>query len=167
MNINLTEHTEDFPKRLEALHFLSTHAVQVGLPSNASPRNRMILAIQEHGSPIMHIPPRPVVEPALQSEETQTAMAACFLDAIKAACEGDLPAAQATLEQAGQTGADAIRAAIDEGVPPPNSPVTISGGWIYNHPAHKGVYVKGKGFDKPLYDTGELYNAFSYEITET
>ena len=40
------------------------------------------------------------------------------------------------------------------------------GGWLYNRAAKKAVYVEGKGFDKPLYDTGELYNAFGYEIEE-
>ena len=28
----------------------------------------------------------------------------------------------------------------------------------------KGVKVGGKGFNKPMYDTGALYRAFSYEV---
>ena len=43
-------------------------------------------------------------------------------------------------------------------------PVTVSGGWVYNRMAKKGVPVGGKGFDKPLYDTGALYNDFDYEV---
>ena len=70
------------------------------------------------------------------------------------------------LEAAGQAGADGIRAYIDAGIPPPNSPVTVSGGWIWNRKAQKGVHVPGKGFDKPLYDTGELYHAFTFEIED-
>ena len=61
---------------------------------------------------------------------------------------------------------DAIRAYIDAGVPPPNTPLTVSGGWIRNFSSKKPVHVAGKGFNKPLYDTGELYNDFDYEITE-
>ena len=34
------------------------------------------------------------------------------------------------LEAAGQAGADGIRAYIDSHIPPPNSPVTVHGGWI-------------------------------------
>ena len=60
----------------------------------------------------------------------------------------------------------AIRAYIDTHIPPPNSPVTVNGGWIWNRKARKGVYVSGKGFDKPLFDTGALYDAFGYEISE-
>ena len=166
MNINLTEHTEDFPKRLEALRFLSAHAVQVGLPSNASPRNRMILAIQEHGSPIMHIPPRPVVQLALAQEGLRVEMGEKLLASCEAAFQGNLSGTQAGLEEAGQRGADGIREYIDAGISPPNSPVTLSGGWIYNRVAKKGVMVKGKAGDKPMLDTGGLYNDFDYEITE-
>ena len=56
------------------------------------------------------------------------------------------------------------RVFIDAGVAPPNSPVTLSGGWIYNRVAHCGVYVGGKSGSKPLIDTGQLYNDFDFEI---
>ena len=59
----------------------------------------------------------------------------------------------------------AIHDYMDGGVPPPNSPVTVSGGWVYNRVARKGVPVEGKGFNKPLVDTRQLYNDFDYEIT--
>ena len=58
-----------------------------------------------------------------------------------------------------------IREYIDEGIAPPNSPVTLSGGWIYNRVAKKGVLVRGKAGDKPMFDTGALYNDFDYEVT--
>ena len=37
---------------------------------------------------------------------------------------------------------------------------------IWNRAARKAVYVKGKGFNKPLFDTGTLYDAFGYEIED-
>ena len=52
------------------------------------------------------------------------------------------------------------------GIDPPNSPVTLSGGWIYNRVAKKGVLVKPKNGSTPLKDTGALYSDFDYEITE-
>ena len=85
-------------------------------------------------------------------------------DAIAAAWEGKNP--RPDLEAAGQAGADGIRAYIDAHIPPPNSSATVNGGWIWNRAAKKAVYVKGKGFTKPLFDTGNLYNAFGYEIKE-
>ena len=112
----------------------------------------------------MHIPSRPVITPALRRPETRQQMAEAMKDAVRAAWEGEDP--RPALETAGQVGADGIRAYIDSHIPPPNSPATINGGWIYNRKARKGVYVHGKGFDKPLFDTGALYNAFDYEIEE-
>ena len=164
MSIEIIEHLETLTKRIEALKYLAEHRVDVGLPESASARNRMILAIQEHGSPIMRIPARPVVRPGLAREETRAEMRSALGEAMAAAHEGDLDGAQAGLEKAGQAGADGIRAYIDEGIEPGNSPVTVHGGWIYNRVAKTGVPVKGKGFDKPLYETGELYRSFSYEI---
>ena len=112
----------------------------------------------------MRIPARPVIRPALAREETRQAMAESLRDAAQASWEGKDP--REALEAAGQAGADGIRAYIDAKIPPPNSPVTVNGGWIWNRKARKGVYVPGKGFDKPLVDTGALYDAFNYEIGE-
>ena len=138
--------------------------MKVGLPASAGGRLHFILAVQEHGSPLMNIPPRPVIRPALARPETRQQMAESMRDAVQAAWEGADP--HPALEAAGQAGADGIRAYIDSHIPPPNSPVTVHGGWIYNRKARKGVYVSGKGFDKPLFDTGALYDAFGYEVEE-
>ena len=45
----------------------------------------------------------------------------------------------------------------------PNSPVTVKGGWIKTKNG-KPFYVEGKGFNKPLYDTGTMINAVSYQV---
>ena len=166
MKLTVHENTAALQRAFAALDFLRRHEVRVGLPSSAGMRNRVILVIQEHGSPINRIPARPVIRPALQAEETRAAMAKAMESSMEAALRGDLPAARASLEAAGQAGADGIRAYIDAHIPPPNSPSTVHGGWIWNRAAKKPVHVSGKGFDKPLYDTGELYRAFSYEIRE-
>ena len=151
-------------KRLAALKALATSRVDVGLTSSAPARSRMLLAIHEHGAPAMRIPPRPVIEPALSSPEAREEMTAAMQDAIAAAMAGDPDGATAALNRAGESGVAAIRRYIDAGVSPPNSPVTVSGGWVYNRVAKKGVHVEGKGFDKPLYDTGRLYDDFDYEV---
>ena len=80
--------------------------------------------------------------------------------------EGDLAVVSGACEAIGQAGVDGIHKYIDAGIPPPNSPVTLSGGWIFNRVARKGVLVAGKGGGPPLVDTGALYNDFSYEIKE-
>ena len=152
--------------RFSALEYLRTHRVDVGLTSSASPRSRMLLAIHEHGAPAMHIPARPVIVPALSAEPARQEMASSMTAAVSAAMEGNPSAAESALSAAGEAGVKAIRNYIDAGVPPPNAPVTVHGGWVYNRVAKKGVPVEGKGFDKPLYDTGQLYRDFDFEIKE-
>ena len=164
MKLTIHDDPELLQQRIRALQKLKTMNVKVGLPASAGDRLRFILAVQEHGSPLMHIPSRPVIRPALAKPETRAAMAEAMKDAAKAAWEGEDP--RPALEEAGQAGADGIRAYIDEGIPPPNSPATVSGGWIWNRAAKKGVYVPGKGFNKPLFETGALYEAFDYEIED-
>ena len=93
-------------------------------------------------------------------------MAEIMLASCGAAMEGDLSGTRQGLEDAGPRGADGIREYIDAGISPPNSPVTLSGGWIYNRVAKKGVLVEGKAGDKPMLDTGALYNDFDWEIKE-
>ena len=166
MKITVHDDPETMGKRIRALKKLKSMNVKVGLPASAGDRLRFILAVQEHGSPMMRIPSRPVIRPALAKPETRSAMAEAMKDAVRAAWEGEDGAARAAMESAGQAGADGIRAYIDAGIPPPNSPATVNGGWIYNRAAKKGVYVPGKGFNKPLFDTGALYEAFDYEIED-
>ena len=153
-----------FTDRLQALKKLKNTKVKVGLPQEAGSRLHMILAVQEHGSPLLHIPARPVIIPALTKEESRAEMAKAMKDAIESAWEGKDP--RPDLEAAGRADADGIRAYIDSHIPPPNSPATVNGGWIYNRAAKKAVYVKGKGFDKPLFNTGTLYEAFGFEIED-
>ena len=166
LKITVTENTDQIKKRAKCLEYLQKHRVDVGLTSKASARSKFLLAIHTRGSPIMRIPPRPVVRPALAKEALRTEMAECLMESCEAANKGDLSGMKAGLEKAGQRGADGIREYIDAGIAPPNSPVTLTGGWIYNRVAKKGVPVSGKSGDKPLIDTGELYNDFDYEITE-
>ena len=73
---------------------------------------------------------------------------------------------KAALAAAGQAGVDGIHARIGAGIPPPNAPVTLSGGWIRNPVSGKPVKVKGKSGTTPLVDTGQLYDDFGWEITE-
>ncbi len=163
MDLIINEDTERIEGMLDALKYLNTHCVDVGLV-HAGGRLAFILGIQEHGSPIMRIPPRPVVDPGLHCAETQSAMGDAALKALESAVEGDAAAAEEGLEAVGQAGADGIRAYIDAGIPPGNSPVTVSGGWIYNRVARKGVCVPGKGGGVPLVRTGALRDAFDYEV---
>ena len=165
LKITVTENTDLIKKRAKCLKYLQTHRVDVGLTSGASARSKFLLAIHTRGSPVMRIPPRPVVRPALARETLRAEMAESLIETGEAAATGDILGTQAGPENAGKRGADGIREYIDAGIDPPNSPVTLTGGWIYNRVAKKGVPVKGKAGDKPMLDTGALYSDFDYEVT--
>ena len=164
MTFEFTDDAKLWEKRLACLERLKSARVDVGLTSSASGRSRFLLGIHEHGSPAMRIPARPVIAPALSSPKARAAMAEAMTEAVSAAMEGDEAGTAAGLEAAGQAGVDAIHAYIDAGVPPPNAPITVSGGWMWNRVAHKPFHVSGKGTNRPLYDTGSLYNDFEFEV---
>ena len=164
MHFEFTNHRDLWQRRVRCLLDLSERRIEVGLTSSAPSRSRFLLAIHEHGSPIMHIPARPVIAPALSQPKTISTMQAEAINALTAAHEGDAGGARTALEAAGPAGADGIRSYIDAGIPPPKAPVTLSGGWIYNRVAKTGAPVRGKSGSTPLKDTGALYNSFGYEI---
>ncbi len=165
IRLDFKEDTGLLEKRRDCLDWLRKHRVDVGLTSSASGRSRFLLGIHTRGSPIMRIPPRPVVEPALAQGDLKEEMGKCLLASCEAAMQGDIAGTQQGLEDAGQRGADGIREYIDAGIDPPNAPVTLSGGWIYNRVAKKGVLVGGKSGSTPMKDTAALYEDFDYEIT--
>ena len=71
LTLKITEDTEHIEKQQECLDYLRKNKVDVGLTSHASGRSFFLLGIHTRGSPIMHIPPRPVVDPALHQEGLQ------------------------------------------------------------------------------------------------
>ena len=166
ISLKISEENKKLQDRLQCLQYLATHTVEVGLTRTASERSRALLAIHEHGTPAMHIPARPVVKPALAQPSVKAAMSAAMRKACDAANAGDLSGTTSALEDSGKAGVEGIHAYIDHGIPPPNSPITLSGGWMRNPISKKPVKVKGKSGTTPLIDTGQLYNDFDYEITE-
>jgi len=164
MNITLKEDHARIEALSDALALLKRTKVEVGLPAGASGRSRWLLALHERGAPGAHIPPRPVVGPALAMADTQAAITDALLTACEAAADGDPGGVTAGFEAAGQAGVQGIRDYIDNGIKPGNAPLTVSGGWIRNFSSGQPVRVPGKGFDKPLYDTGALYDSFDFEV---
>lgn len=166
IKLTVTENTELLEKRKKCLEWLRGHKVDVGLTSKASDRSKFLLGIHTRGSPIKRVPPRPVVEPALAQEDLRGEMGEMMLSSCEAAFAGNLSGTQGGLENAGQRGADGIREYIDAGISPPNRPVTLKGGWIFDRAAKQFILVSGKKGNTPMKDTGALYEDFDYEVTE-
>ena len=164
MNVEYSVDRKQIENMERTQEMLARMHVEIGLPESASARNRFLLALHERGAPGAHIPPRPVVRPALNDAETQSFIQDGLLAACKAAAAGDPDGVTAGFERAGQAGVDGSHAYIDSGIEPGNAPLTIHGGWILNFVSKRPVHVEGKGFDKPLYATGELYRSFGFEV---
>ena len=108
------------------------------------------LYIQSHGSPLWQIPPRPVLEPAI--EDSKEPIAKQLKQSYKAALDGNNQAVDNSLHKAGMVAENAAKAWFENPANkwPPNSPKTIA----------------KKGSDSPLIDTGEMRKAITHVIRE-
>ncbi|GLG01828.1 hypothetical protein Alches_18690 [Alicyclobacillus hesperidum subsp. aegles] len=104
------------------------------------------LFIHEHGSALWKIPPRPVLEPAI--DHSKDVIADQLRQATLAALNGG--DVQSQLRKAGEIG---MQAARDWFVNPLNE-------WPANAPST----VKQKGSDRPLIDTGNLRQSITYVV---
>lgn len=108
------------------------------------------LYIREHGSPMMSIPPRPVLQPAIEDRKPEISMV--LADAGRAALLNDVAVYEANLNKAGMVAASAAQGWFEnpQNDRPPNSPRTI----------------RRKGSDQPLVDTGEMRKAITYIVRD-
>lgn len=106
--------------------------------------------IHEHGSAAWRIPPRPIIEPAIEDPENLDAITAQMKEAATAAMDGGPAAGQAGLKRVGMVAEDAVRM------------------WFLNPknrwPALSPKTIKRKGSDRPLIDTGRLRRAITYVL---
>jgi hypothetical protein len=108
------------------------------------------LYIREHGSPMLSIPPRPVLQPAI--EDNKEYIGQLLAEAGKAILQGDAAAGETKLHNAGDFAAAAAQGWFEnpQNGWPPNSPRTI----------------RRKGSDQPLVDTGEMRKAITYVVRD-
>lgn len=108
------------------------------------------LYIREHGSPMLSIPPRPVLQPAI--EDNKEYIGQLLAEAGKAILQGDAAAGGTKLHNAGDFAAAAAQGWFEnpQNGWPPNSPRTI----------------RRKGSDQPLVDTGEMRKAITYVVRD-
>lgn len=121
----------------------------------------------EQGTDGRHgIPKRPFMRPAVYENHTalQDKLRKAYRKALKE--NGDT---MAVLEEFAIYVKTLVWKAMDN-VQPGNAPITINGGWMWVNSKHGNyklpVYLEGKGFDRPLYDTGYMYNTLDYQLEE-
>lgn len=142
----------------EKMALLKSEDVLVGIPQkNASRKelgekinNAELLFIHTNGSPKQNIPPRPVIEPAINNKQTKLTIMEHFKIAVVAALEGNEQVFHNELAIAGMIAQNAAR---DWFTNPAN-------GWAPNTPAT----IKAKGSSRPLIDTGEMRKSIIYVV---
>ena len=108
------------------------------------------LYIMSHGSPLWQIPPRPVLEPAIEAHKD--AIVELFNAVIKAAARGNPEATDRAIHRCGMAAQNYCRDWFTDPRNgwPPNSPRTIA----------------MKGSARPLIDTGTMRKAITYVVEE-
>lgn len=117
----------------------------------------------EYGTGGAHgIPKRPFMRPAVHEhrQELTDMLRKLYKQAIK-----DNTNTMDALEEFGAVVKGKIQMQINNTTTPPNAPITVRGGWL-GRPGGKSVYIKGKGFNKPLYHTGFMRDTVDYQAEE-
>ena len=114
--------------------------------------NAELLFIHTKGSPLKHIPARPVIEPAIENETNKKIISRELGASVKASLDGDHDLAVKKMKRAAMAGQSAARGwfTSPDNHWAPNTPGTI---------AHKGS-------DRPLIDSGALRNSIIGIIKE-
>ena len=164
LNNAFSEQREKMKKVNQCVAWMKSHKLNIGLTSKAPARSKWLFSIHENGSPIKGIPARPALRPALMSATFTKLYKDYMRTAYDCAMDGNLEGVKAAYNTLGMLGVYAIQNRIDSHIPPPNSPITLHGGWMRDKVSGKPIHVKGKSGDTPLVDTGQYRNSFAYEI---
>jgi hypothetical protein len=108
------------------------------------------LYIMSHGSPLYHIPPRPVIEPAITASGNKERLEEDLKKAGKAFLENDEQEAVRALHIAGMDAVNMIKLWFEDS--------------RNNWPPLAESTIKAKGSDKPLQDTGKMRDAITYVV---
>lgn len=153
-----SDFTEDFN---EAIKKFKNDSVLVGVPEDAKPRkdgelinNATILAINEFGSPLQNIPPRPVM--AIGIKNAQEQIAEQFKIAAQNVLSKGIAAVTRYYERAGIIASNSVKKAI-------NSQIGIEKPADATLAARRSQGFKGT---KALIVTGQLRNSITYVVKE-
>ena len=102
----------------------------------------LVAAVQEFGAPSRGIPPRPFFRNMIQKYSKE------WPGAMRSLLKQNGYDVNLTLQLTGEAIAGQLRQSIRDTNYPPLAPATIA----------------RKGFDKPLIDTGHMFNSISYEV---
>lgn len=118
------------PKVLKSMTTLIKKQVLIGIPDSGQnvrddgPLNNATIGyLMEFGAPASNVPARPFLVPGVQNSEKESM--AQVRKACDSALDGDMAAAEKSLEVAGIIASNEVKAMINSNIPPPLAPSTI------------------------------------------
>lgn len=108
--------------------------------------------IMSHGSPLWRIPPRPIIEPAIEAEDHKEAISEELGKAARSIMDIKPDEARNHLGLAGQLGEDYARDWFED---PRN-----------NWPPNAQGTIEAKGSDRPLIDTAEMRKSITHVLRQ-
>lgn len=164
MKVGLTTVVDKVAKTIEALGYLQSRRVMVGVPGEKAGRregkidNASLAYIHENGAPEVGIPARPFLVPGVR--DVQPRIVGYLNQAMTAALDGDKGKVERTLNAVGLVAQNSVRGKITAGLSPPLKPATIAA----RRRRFKGRKAMVAADVKPLLDTGQLRASITYVV---
>lgn len=164
----------------DQLKTIADQGIYVGIPEETATRpegemnNATLLYIHTHGSPVMKIPPRPLIEPAIEFPENAQKIADDLAEVSRATLDNSPELAMKLMNVTGQ---DAVNMIDDwfessDNNWAKNKPATVRAKIKKKYKSKKKIaetleaYKAGESVDvdQPLVDTGELRKSITYVV---
>ena len=168
---------DNLPRLIPRVESLTKKNLLVGVPQDETQRkegemtNATLAYIHDNGSPAANIPARPFMQPGIKSVKPKLKL--IYKKIALGILHGEEEALDKGYERAGLIAQAAIRAAINEGIPPPLKDSTLRNR-IRKGTAIKGAKLEleargdgssaGMEFAKPLVATAQMRNSINYVI---
>lgn len=155
----VVESADKLVRSVGAIDFMRNNEVYIGIPQEETTRegeevtNAELLFIHTNGSPARHIPPRPVIEPAIKDDSER--LSGMMKKAAQHVFAGEEEQAITQLKKTGMRGQNVSRAWFtnEKNNWPPNAPSVA-----------EAKRRKGATNPRPLIDTGELRKSITYFV---
>jgi hypothetical protein len=180
----------DLNKLIQVIETMAKSKVRIGIPEEENARkegdkigNAALAFIHQNGSPANHIPPRPFMTNGVNAVRSR--IVDIMEDGARHAVETTNPnIILQVLHKVGAIATEAMKDAIDAGIPPPLSPITVARRMIrspgsnyrrkatpaeqiaFNARFARGEVQMSESPTTPLHDTGNLLRAINYVIDE-
>lgn len=151
-------------KRNYNTHLLKQGVVRVGFfPESRYDGSKSVAEVARYNEFGLGVPKRSFMRPAVFEHKTDLTnlLHRQYRQALR-----DNQDTMKTLERFGEYVKGLIQEQIIKTVEPPNSRITIEGGWMRNKKTGKPFYVEGKGFNAPLRNTHLMLNSVRYQAEE-